>query len=253
MIRSAILSLVAAVTIYWYPSYETYKVIARRSANEAETEKWLIYWCVVGAFAAFESSVEWFVHWIIFYYEIKVFLLVFIAQGGAGAIYHGFLSRKYAQYEPEIDRHVEDIKSRAMEYFHERVQDVYGAIIGAARPGQGQQGQGQAQGKNATYGEMANQLWGAYGGAVLAKGTKILNSGSGPGSGLATGTNPAETTTFTSAMAATTMTTTMATSTTSGPGAVSNGGGVPVAPLTNSSLGAGSVEKARRSPSPSPS
>jgi len=231
MIRSAILSLVAAVTIYWYPSYETYKVIARRSANEAETEKWLIYWCVVGAFVAFESSVEWFVHWIIFYYEIKVFLLVFIAQGGAGAIYHGFLSQKYAQYEPEIDRHVEDIKSRAMEYFHERVQDVYGVIIGAARPGQGQQGQGQAQGKNATYGEMANQLW-------------------GPGSGLATGTNPAETTTFTSALAATTMTTTMATSTTSGPGAVSNGGGVPVAPLTNSSSG---TEKARRSPSPSPS
>jgi len=174
MMRSAISSLVAAAIIYWYPSYETYKVIARRPDTEAEVEKWLIYWCVVGALAAFEASLEWLVDWVIFYYEIKVLLLVFIARGGAGFIYHGFLSQKYAQYEVEIDQHIEGIKSRTLEYFRERLQDVYAAVM---RQGQKQNDRAPLPRRDVAYGEMASQLWNTYGTAALAAGTKILNNG----------------------------------------------------------------------------
>jgi len=178
-----ILSLITAVSIYWYPSYETYKVIsARRSGTEADVEKWLIYWCVVGALAAFETSLEWLVDWVVFYYEIKALLLLFIARGGAEIIYHEFLSRQYAQHEAGIDREIEEFKSRAFAYVQERLQTLYEVVVRVVAATQKGQGQGEndrapQSGSKPSYGEVASQLWNTYGSAVLATGTKILNGG----------------------------------------------------------------------------
>ncbi|KAF8332665.1 TB2/DP1, HVA22 family-domain-containing protein [Cantharellus anzutake] len=168
------LGLLSAILIYLYPSYATYKVLAKRPGTEAEVEKWLIYWCVVGAFVAFEKSFEWLVHWVIFYSDIKALVLLFISQGGTGVIYHGFLSQHYAQYEPEIDQHIADIKTQTSTYIQERLQDLFKAVTGAAQsasiPPSGA--------ANQTYGDLASRLWSAYGGSALATRARIL-SGTG--------------------------------------------------------------------------
>ena len=47
---------------YLYPGYASYKTLSQRPANEADIERWLMYWSVIGCVVAVES-VEWLVNW----------------------------------------------------------------------------------------------------------------------------------------------------------------------------------------------
>jgi hypothetical protein len=50
------------VVAYLYPGYASYKTLSQRPANEADIERWLMYWSVIGCVVAIEST-EWLVNW----------------------------------------------------------------------------------------------------------------------------------------------------------------------------------------------
>ena len=47
---------------YLYPGYASYKTLSQRPANEADIERWLMYWSVIGCVVAAESA-EWLINW----------------------------------------------------------------------------------------------------------------------------------------------------------------------------------------------
>lgn len=54
----------SSVVAYLYPGYKSYKTLSQRPANEADIERWLKYWCVIGCVVAIESA-EWVVNWLV--------------------------------------------------------------------------------------------------------------------------------------------------------------------------------------------
>jgi hypothetical protein len=50
------------VVAYLYPGYASYKTLSQRPANEADIERWLMYWSVIGCVVAIESA-EWLINW----------------------------------------------------------------------------------------------------------------------------------------------------------------------------------------------
>jgi len=163
--------------VYLYPSYATYKTLARRPGTEQDVEKWLIYWCVIGAFVAFETSLEWLVNWVWLYTEIKTLFLVFLSQGGANILYQGYLRPQFEHYEPKIDAHLAAIRTRTLAYLQHHFQSLYKLVLGSvgvaqndptpppsnAAPAQGAAG-------------VASDLWNTYGSSVLAAGAKYMGS-----------------------------------------------------------------------------
>ena len=50
------------MVVYLYPGYKSYKTLSQRPANEADIERWLMYWSIIGCVVAIESA-EWLINW----------------------------------------------------------------------------------------------------------------------------------------------------------------------------------------------
>jgi len=179
MVFQVITGAATALAFHLYPSYATFKVLARREGTDSQdVEKWLTYWCVVGAFVALETGFGWIVDWLPFYSELKILFLFFLTRGGAGVIYKGFLEPKYAIYEPQIDAHLAQLRTRTAAYVQEQLQRVYRLVLGAAAAAQNEpQPPPTPQGVAAGATDIATNLWGTYGQGALAAGARYLQSG----------------------------------------------------------------------------
>ncbi|KAF9509225.1 hypothetical protein BS47DRAFT_1349465 [Hydnum rufescens UP504] len=113
----------SSAVVYLYPSYATFKSLRHepgqnRCGQVVRTMPvdLLAYWCIIGAFVAFEASLEWLIRWFPFYTEIKTLFLVFLSQGGSGFVYKELLAPRYALYEPPDRR-----ASRSLQDTHDGI------------------------------------------------------------------------------------------------------------------------------------
>jgi len=155
---------------------------------EQDADKWLAYWCIIGAFVAFETSLEWLVRWFPFYTEIKTLFLVFLSQGGSGFVYKELLAPRYALYEPEIDAHLAAFKTRTMEYIRDNIQALYDFafrtirdVVSSAGPAGQKQASlfSQTQTSDASYAAAGRRAVGLAGDALNTYGAGLLATGAG--------------------------------------------------------------------------
>ncbi|GMK53725.1 hypothetical protein CspeluHIS016_0103110 [Cutaneotrichosporon spelunceum] len=126
---------------FLYPAYCSYKALARRqgvaAANgDAELERWLQYWALVGAWTALEGAVGWILNWLPFYTLFKtiIFLYLAISTTGTPYVYDNFLAPLFAEHEPAVDEFIGSIRGQAgaharggLGWAYERVRVMLGA------------------------------------------------------------------------------------------------------------------------------
>ena len=55
----------SAICAFLYPGYASYKTLSQRPASEAELERWLMYWSVLGCIVGIEYVAEWLISWYV--------------------------------------------------------------------------------------------------------------------------------------------------------------------------------------------
>nr|CAG8455199.1 8608_t:CDS:2 [Entrophospora candida] len=87
-----------------YPTYASFKAI---KTNDVKTIKlWLMYWIIMAIFTMWEGFFDNFIFWFPFYYEIKMFFilwLIFPRSEGATFLYNKFVDPTLTNHEQEID------------------------------------------------------------------------------------------------------------------------------------------------------
>ncbi|TBU47199.1 TB2/DP1, HVA22 family-domain-containing protein [Dichomitus squalens] len=98
--------IISATAAFLYPGYASYKTLSQRPANEADLERWLMYWSVLGCIVAVESVAEWLVSWLPFYYFFKTIFLLYLAlpqTSGSAWLYQTQLRPFFSAHENQID------------------------------------------------------------------------------------------------------------------------------------------------------
>lgn len=130
---------------YLYPGYASYKNLSQRPANEADIERWLMYWSVIGCVVAIESA-EWLINWSVpiqtylaypgvdhptywvmnrpperrslcrlpLYYTIKTIFILYLVlpqTKGASYLYTHHLQPFFNTHEPQIDATLSSLAS----------------------------------------------------------------------------------------------------------------------------------------------
>lgn len=57
--------LKSSLAAFLYPGYASYKTLSQRPASEADLERWLMYWSVLGCVVGVEYVAEWLVSWYV--------------------------------------------------------------------------------------------------------------------------------------------------------------------------------------------
>ncbi|KAG9019061.1 hypothetical protein FRB90_006804 [Tulasnella sp. 427] len=176
-------SLLSSVIAYAYPAYASFKSLSKRPAEEPELERWLMYWCVVGCIVGLEHVGEWTISWIPFYWFMKAIFLLWLAlpqTQGASYIYQVHLAPLLAEYEPAIDQHIAQFKTRLYTYVQERLQELWTHISALVAQHTGinlnqldpnapsTEGTQQPQGPLSQRAQVAIGLWQAWGPAFIA-------------------------------------------------------------------------------------
>ncbi|EJD38859.1 hypothetical protein AURDEDRAFT_146734 [Auricularia subglabra TFB-10046 SS5] len=168
--------LVNSTTAFLYPTYASYKALCRRPADEAELERWLMYWSVVGVIVAFEYSAEWLISWIPLYYLVKTLFLLYLAlpkAQGAAFIYTTQLRPVLQQYEPQIDAAFSSLYARLYEWASEKVNALWRTVVNAPPPARAQTIEPPTVQHPAT---VFQGLWAAYGPTVVAGAAALLRN-----------------------------------------------------------------------------
>lgn len=95
---------------------------------------------------------------------------------GAGIVYKGFLEPQYAKYEPQIDVHLAQLRTRTTAYVQDQLQRVYKLVLGAAAAAQNEPPP-PPQGVTTGAAGAAANLWRTYGEGALAAGARYMQSG----------------------------------------------------------------------------
>lgn len=130
-IASRLISITGSVI---YPTYASYKTLSRRPTQEADLERWLMYWSVMGCIIGIEMVAEWLIRWIPLYWYLKTMFLMYLAlpqTQGATPIYHSRLQPLLQHYEPQIDASMARMRSRAYDFVRAKLQELWGRIINA--------------------------------------------------------------------------------------------------------------------------
>jgi hypothetical protein len=80
-------------------------------------------------------------------------------------------------YEPQIDAHLAQLRTRTAAYVQEQLQHVYRLVLGAAAAAQNEPLPPPPQGAAAGATEIAANLWSTYGQGALAAGARYMQSG----------------------------------------------------------------------------
>jgi len=182
--------IVSALAAFLYPGYASYKTLSQRPASEAELERWLMYWSVLGCIVGVEYLAEWLVSWIPLYTTMKALFLLYLAlpqTQGATHVYNVYLRPFFATHEQQIDRAIAEIRVRVYRFLQEKARAIWAALIGALAPGA--QGVAAMQGPTGTGithppptlnnpaggpTQLLSSLWTSYGPGIIAGGAAIL-------------------------------------------------------------------------------
>ncbi|KAI0088369.1 TB2/DP1, HVA22 family-domain-containing protein [Irpex rosettiformis] len=195
MFFSLIFRVISAVCAFLYPGYASYKTLSQRPASEAELEKWLMYWSVLGCIVAFEYVAEWFISWVPFYYPLKTAFLLYLAlpqTSGASYLYSAHVQPFFAAHESEIDSALSQFKTYIYNYLQRLLRTAWQHLtLGQASSGTPQPNaldEGGITGEAALNSgappsltdpvsgpaQLAQTLWSSYGPSILTAGMGFL-------------------------------------------------------------------------------
>jgi len=136
-----------------------------------------MYWAVIGAFIAAETTIGPFVSWLPFYWEIRTLFLLYISLPqiqGSTYIYKTYLEPFCAKNEVELDTGIASAQSNILAFLQSRISMVIDFLWNilsktpiAMRPQPANEGRSGQQSYGAYSLESMKGLWNAYGPAVL--------------------------------------------------------------------------------------
>ncbi|KAG8834730.1 hypothetical protein FRC17_007454 [Serendipita sp. 399] len=126
---------VSSTAAFLYPGYKSYKALSKRNVDEAELERWLMYWSVIGFISAFEYVAEWLISWIPLYYFFKTVFLLFLAlpqTQGSTFIYSVHLAPLLRGHEDQIDSALSQMKLAVYEFIQEKLRSIWNQVSGGS-------------------------------------------------------------------------------------------------------------------------
>eukprot|EP00817_Percolomonadidae_sp_ATCC50343_P007541 CAMPEP_0117421580 /NCGR_PEP_ID=MMETSP0758-20121206/2627_1 /TAXON_ID=63605 /ORGANISM="Percolomonas cosmopolitus, Strain AE-1 (ATCC 50343)" /LENGTH=134 /DNA_ID=CAMNT_0005203757 /DNA_START=9 /DNA_END=409 /DNA_ORIENTATION=- len=93
---------------FLYPAYKSFKAL-RSKEDEDDDIEMLGYWVSYAAFYMVETYLEMFIFWIPFYYEIKLFLLIWMVfptsrkYAGGIVLYDMFVAPFFEKHEATME------------------------------------------------------------------------------------------------------------------------------------------------------
>lgn len=97
-----------------YPAYSSYKTLSRRPVEEAELERWVMYWSIIAALLTFEHFLP-LLFYVPFYSLFRMIFLLFLVAPqtqGSTYLYRGYMEPLLREHEGEIDGLVGRAKER---------------------------------------------------------------------------------------------------------------------------------------------
>ncbi|KAF4613019.1 hypothetical protein D9613_011086 [Agrocybe pediades] len=187
MLFSLTSRVVSALAAFLYPGYASYKTLSQRPASEADLERWLMYWSVLGCIVGVEYLAEWLVSWIPLYSTIKAIFLLYLAlpqTQGATYVYIVHLRPFFAKHEKQIDIAIAEVRGRVYRFIQEKARALWAALIGTLAPG-GDSGAQAANPINPAQPapaaptasgptQLISSLWTSYGPGIIAGGAALL-------------------------------------------------------------------------------
>eukprot|EP00243_Klebsormidium_subtile_P004483 TRINITY_DN18479_c0_g1_i1.p1 TRINITY_DN18479_c0_g1~~TRINITY_DN18479_c0_g1_i1.p1 ORF type:complete len:219 (-),score=29.94 TRINITY_DN18479_c0_g1_i1:449-1105(-) len=121
---------------YLYPAYECYKAVEKPRPDMDQLRFWSQYWVIMAVITVSERVADVFIAWIPMYCEAKLAFIVYLwydKTKGTTYIYQQFLKPVLTQHEPEIDRRLHELKTRAgdvaLEYWRLGYNYAYGKVL----------------------------------------------------------------------------------------------------------------------------
>ncbi|KAL5072161.1 hypothetical protein RYX36_023048 [Vicia faba] len=119
MIGSFLTWALVSVFGYAYPAYECYKVVEKNKPEIEQLRFWCQYWILVAVLTVCERFGDTFISWVPMYSEAKLAFFIFLwypKTKGTTYVYDSFFRPYIAKHEPEIDRSLLELRTRAGDY-----------------------------------------------------------------------------------------------------------------------------------------
>ncbi|KAK1431356.1 hypothetical protein QVD17_07813 [Tagetes erecta] len=108
--------LLVLLLAYLYPAYECYKNIEKNKPDVEQLRFWCQYWIIIAVMTVWDPFGDAFVSWLPMYSEAKLAICIYLwspKTQGTKYIYESFLRPYLSKHEPEIDRTISELKTRA--------------------------------------------------------------------------------------------------------------------------------------------
>ncbi|KAL5520925.1 hypothetical protein ACEPAF_2928 [Sanghuangporus sanghuang] len=181
--------VISSTTAFLYPGYASFKCLSQRPASEAELERWLMYWSVLGCIVGVEYVAEWLISWLPLYYPLKTVFLLYLSlpqTQGSSYLYVNYLQPFFHSHEADIDATLVKVKTRVCTYLQEKFRLLWGNVLGSL--GQTEQPGATTSSDIAQPPSVANPvsgptellggLWRSYGPSVVASGASLFTMAS---------------------------------------------------------------------------
>ncbi|KAE9456964.1 hypothetical protein C3L33_11141, partial [Rhododendron williamsianum] len=101
---------------YAYPAYECFKTVEMNKPDIEQLRFWCQYWILVAVLTVCERIGDTFVSWVPMYSEAKLAFFIYLwypRTKGTTYVYDSFFRPYIAKHEPEIDRNLLELRTRA--------------------------------------------------------------------------------------------------------------------------------------------
>lgn len=104
------------VSGYVYPAYECFKTVEKNRPDVEQLQFWCQYWMIIAVLTMLERLGDTFISWLPMYSEAKLAFIIYLwypKTKGTTYVYSTFLRPFVANHEREIDRHLNELRTRA--------------------------------------------------------------------------------------------------------------------------------------------
>ncbi|QCE16682.1 TB2/DP1/HVA22-related protein [Vigna unguiculata] len=101
---------------YAFPAYECYKAVEKNRPEIEQLRFWCQYWILVAVLTICERIGDTFISWVPMYSEAKLAFFIYLwypKTKGTTYVYDSFFRPYVAKHEPEIDRSLSELRTRA--------------------------------------------------------------------------------------------------------------------------------------------
>lgn len=172
MLMSMVSHLLCAWFAFLLPSYSTYKALS--SPLSGELQGLSMYWAVVGAFIAIESTIGPFISWLPFYWETRTLFLLYLSLPqiqGSTYIYKTYFEPFCSENEAELDSGIASAQHNVLGFLQSRISmliDLLWTILNKAPITKHPQAAREGQTGQQPYSlESVKGLWASYGPAIM--------------------------------------------------------------------------------------